>query len=503
VSDDPTFLKAILAAPEDDALRLVYADWLQENGQPERAEFIRAECEMAALHDGPHGVPDRWESPRFWELWERARELSDRHAATWFADLFKAHRGEMETHRGFPHHVALTARKFIDRGDELFRAAPTIEDVFINRLGPNMRALARTPALKHVRKLTFFETPVWEAEAQHLAASPYLGNLRELHIGFTDTAIGPVGAIALARAKSLRQLQKLDIGNHAIYDAGAEALLTSDRFAGLTDVHFGNNGLTRRTLVALSNATHLKLKSLNLMYNHMSGLDLAELCAPHLAELEQLSLLGNDIRHAATNLARAPFTANMRELSLASCDMGDDALAVVLGAAWPQLTELLLWGNALFGSRAAAALTENRSLAKLESLSLARCAIGPTQARVLGQASLPALRNLNADNNPLGAKGVRALLAGPLVRPVRTLHLDETDLGDDGAEVLARSSAVANVRWLPLGQNRITNRGALALAESRHLEGVQSLDLGGNKIGKKGRAALTRRFGKRVDLGDD
>src|SRR5258707_345300 len=111
--DDPTFLKAILAAPEDDALRLVYADWLQENGQPERAGFIRAECARAVLHDDSDFAPNEWDNTRYWELHERARELYDRHAATWFADLFKTHRGEMSTHRGFPYHIALTARKFI------------------------------------------------------------------------------------------------------------------------------------------------------------------------------------------------------------------------------------------------------------------------------------------------------------------------------------------------------------------------------------------------------
>lgn len=34
-------LSAVLADPFDDGPRLVYADWLQENGEPERAEFIR------------------------------------------------------------------------------------------------------------------------------------------------------------------------------------------------------------------------------------------------------------------------------------------------------------------------------------------------------------------------------------------------------------------------------------------------------------------------------
>lgn len=44
---DADFLRAILAAPDDDAPRLIYADWLDENGKPERAEFIRVQCQLA------------------------------------------------------------------------------------------------------------------------------------------------------------------------------------------------------------------------------------------------------------------------------------------------------------------------------------------------------------------------------------------------------------------------------------------------------------------------
>src|SRR4051812_40296621 len=51
MSDAPTLLAAIRAAPEDDAPRLVYADWLDEHGQPERAEFIRVQCELARTDD--------------------------------------------------------------------------------------------------------------------------------------------------------------------------------------------------------------------------------------------------------------------------------------------------------------------------------------------------------------------------------------------------------------------------------------------------------------------
>jgi uncharacterized protein (TIGR02996 family) len=43
------FLSDIRAHPEDDAPRLIYADWLDEQGQLERAEFIRVQCRLAAI----------------------------------------------------------------------------------------------------------------------------------------------------------------------------------------------------------------------------------------------------------------------------------------------------------------------------------------------------------------------------------------------------------------------------------------------------------------------
>lgn len=42
------FLRAIAANPDDDTPRLVFADWLEEHGEPERAEFVR--CPHNHLH---------------------------------------------------------------------------------------------------------------------------------------------------------------------------------------------------------------------------------------------------------------------------------------------------------------------------------------------------------------------------------------------------------------------------------------------------------------------
>lgn len=43
---NPELLRAILANPREDTVRLVYADWLQENGDEPHAELIRVQCEL-------------------------------------------------------------------------------------------------------------------------------------------------------------------------------------------------------------------------------------------------------------------------------------------------------------------------------------------------------------------------------------------------------------------------------------------------------------------------
>jgi len=45
--DRSAFLKAILANPDDEAPRLIFADWLDEQGECQRAEFIRVQVKLA------------------------------------------------------------------------------------------------------------------------------------------------------------------------------------------------------------------------------------------------------------------------------------------------------------------------------------------------------------------------------------------------------------------------------------------------------------------------
>src|SRR5262249_54258369 len=53
--EETALLACIREAPEDDAPRLVLADWLEDHGRPEHAELIRVQCQLARLPEDDPG----------------------------------------------------------------------------------------------------------------------------------------------------------------------------------------------------------------------------------------------------------------------------------------------------------------------------------------------------------------------------------------------------------------------------------------------------------------
>src|SRR5262245_45387884 len=69
MTDGDALLAAVHAAPDDDAPRLVFADWLDEHGQPERAAFLRIQVAQRREFES-HGRTVQLD-----ELFVRARGL--------------------------------------------------------------------------------------------------------------------------------------------------------------------------------------------------------------------------------------------------------------------------------------------------------------------------------------------------------------------------------------------------------------------------------------------
>jgi uncharacterized protein (TIGR02996 family) len=497
VSDGQALLAAILAAPHDDVPRLIYADWCEEQGDADRAEFIRAEVELAKMQPDEDTAPHDWEQPGYRPLAARAGALWDANVERWYPGLGRFAE-EISTRRGFPDHAALSVRRFVQHGEALFAVAPSIEDIFLDKVGKNMPSLRVCPALEHVRRLTFFETPFRAREAEQLFASVHLGNLRSFAIPYTDTQMGPRGAFALADSPSLTALEHLDLFNHAIFDEGAAALLRAKALVPLRELRLGNNGLTDATAFALARASRLdRLASLDLDRNHLTARGVEALCrADHLSGLERLALANNPIGGAGVGaLLGADFAGQLRILRLWDCGLDDTDLAALFRSdRLLRLTELNASRNA-FGNRSADALGSSGAFRELKTLSLSACGLTPSVAGNLGRAFLPSLCRLTLSGNPLGSEGVRRLLGGALVDPVAWLDLDRTELGDEGAEALAETRGLPNLRLLWLSGNGLTDRGARALADSRSLAGVRSVSLRGNAITDAGKAVLQERFG--------
>jgi len=72
------FLAAIVAYPDDDLQKLIYADWLEEQGDADRAEFIRLHIEKVRTNE-----------KRFYPrpMTARATELRKSHEGQWRAEL--------------------------------------------------------------------------------------------------------------------------------------------------------------------------------------------------------------------------------------------------------------------------------------------------------------------------------------------------------------------------------------------------------------------------------
>jgi len=114
------FIQAVIAEPDDDAPRLIYADWLDEQGQSERAEFIRLQCQIAQLSKGNH---------RRKELATWARALLADHGKVWVMP-FQGLATHFRFRRGFVEAVRVPARLVVSGTNGLRQLAP-IRDVFV------------------------------------------------------------------------------------------------------------------------------------------------------------------------------------------------------------------------------------------------------------------------------------------------------------------------------------------------------------------------------------
>lgn len=332
------FLEAIRSAPDDDGPRLVFADWLEEQGETERAEFVRGQIELERK-------PKRGSARG--ELAERVDQLKKKHFEAWFKPLSALCLGEMPIRRGFVESMEMVAQKFLDHAPVVFAAEPVGVFKFHDASATIVRELVKFDPLVMVRKLTIYRCEIRHATMRLMAESPRVASLRWLNLG--ENRIGPSGAAALAESEHFANLEFLDVRHNSLGSDGASALAGSSRLKKLRHLDLCGDRVTAEDAVRLIRSESLPaLTDLGVWYNRLGDEGAAAIAAePKLLRLTHLNLNNNRIGpDGARALADSAFAANLRELYLAYNRIGDaGALALMESPHLSKLTVLNLYRN--------------------------------------------------------------------------------------------------------------------------------------------------------------
>jgi uncharacterized protein (TIGR02996 family) len=443
---NPALYKAVLAAPDDDAQRLAYADWFEANGDADRARFIRLQCQAEHL-------------PHYHSEYSRIKHDADRlryqHWTAWLQGRPRFHdEVYWEFLRGFPEAVTFDSFKVAEaRGDKVFRH-------YVRRLSfhnlRSVRKLAEWPLLARVRELDLGPTEIVGDDLRRLAESPHVRRLARLR--FRGGRLHPAGVEALASAE-LPQLRHLAVESCSPTDAPRLAaalargpLLRRLHHLDLDSSHIGDAGL--RALAEAS--AEAELTDLLLVENSLTA-DGVEAAVDYRAwpRLRQLYLGRNRLGDAgAEQVARARHWSSLRALSLYSCGVGNVGAAALAGASHLSgLQELQLTSNAV-GNAGAEALAASPHLGALISLDLPRNLVGEAGGWALARSTrLPALRRINLNNNALRPELLQAIMVA-----VNSGDPSALDALESAPPEVAEPTPVAP---LPAGQTTVDEAGLL------------------------------------------
>jgi len=250
-ADQEAFLRSIVAQPEDDTTRLVYADWLEEHGDAEQAAFIRSSIEVHNLQPGPRRTTAR-------DI--KLQKVGEGRGRAWLAAV------------GVP--CADELSPYFHRG--------CVEGIECESLGPLFAAAGTLFALFPIRELYFwwqYSVGLSDSTLVGLAEMPGLERLRRLHLANYDSALGGTEITAEAwgrffRCPRLAGLRSLRCEACRLGDANVEALADAPSLAGLTILSLTSNRIGVPGVWALLRSPYLRgVTRLSLEQNVVTGDD--------------------------------------------------------------------------------------------------------------------------------------------------------------------------------------------------------------------------------------
>ena len=313
MTPEEAFMLAIVESPDDDGLRLIYADWLDDHGQADRSEFIRAQVELARLpNDLRMGVRRR-------ELEARQGHLLRERGQEW-ARPFRGLVAGLNFWRGFVEAVSARPDVFLEHADAWFQAAPLRQVRFQAAMlqlaqphvvhpssVPLLRRLAASPHLARLSALDFTRSYLGDDGVEILAASPRLGRLDSL--GLSSNEVGNRGVAALASSPNLSGLTHLELGANHVGQDGGRVLAFSQHVQRLVCLDFCGSPIGDQGVEALAASPNLRrLERLGLARSGMgSGGARALAASPHLSRLKWLDVRDNAIGNKARQAVRRRF----------------------------------------------------------------------------------------------------------------------------------------------------------------------------------------------------
>jgi uncharacterized protein (TIGR02996 family) len=413
------FLAAIRDDPDDDAARLVFADWLEDHGDSARAELIRIQCALADLEQ---------DDPSREELQRREGDLLFQHGADWRdsppPDVQVAFRRGLASVQVKAQALStdavsqwlLARRSWVSEmrvsggDDELLRDAIArglfAQVVALSFLYDRLTddGLQHLAGLTQLRELKLMCRRVTSKGLKHLSG---LTRLRKLSL--TGRQLKDAGLKHLAW---LTQLQELDLDGTAVTGTGLKHLAG---LAQLEALSLEGTAVTDATLKHLAGLTHLE--DLSLEDTRVTDAALEHLAG--LTRLQWLNLRGTGVTGAG--LVHLAGLTELRGLVLLGAEVTDEGLEHLAGLTGLQALDLHATDVTDAGLEHLAGLTGLRKL----SLSMTRV----TDSGLKHLAGLTALRALNLSSTPVTDAGL-AHLAGLTGLQQLSLHLNRvTDAG--------------------------------------------------------------------------
>ncbi len=471
MGDRDALFRAIVANPDEDLPRLIFADAIEADGEEEYAEFIRLQCEMGRLEDDGSDTQSVYEflaerdtetlAAIDWStldpgmahrlaLHRRTNELYQAHHQDWTKWLPKECGLQWGAFaRGFPGQASLTEdrEKFILRCASEQTALPALTlsarsltaalaDAIVQggvlrsicglKLSGHwlagLRVLSRSPDAAGIHTLKIHDSTIEEAEAIGglLAGSSHWRGLRNLDL--SNVWMPYEAAQELYHASHLQGLKRLSLAGGAWGINSLDGFVRS-HFTSLVDLTLRRTSLDDADAEALASMPQLaSLRSLDLGYNSIGGAGATALLAsPHLKSLAFISFMSNPVRSLdAKRLATAP-AGGLRVFHGHDCQFTvADVRALTRSPRFDELWYLDLDGNQL-GNSAVREVTRGLGKRCPPALWMIQNEIDAEGARLL--AAWPHAKNLQAlqlQGNPLGNAGVRALLDSPRLAGLRS-----------------------------------------------------------------------------------